>query len=364
MWPGGRELSVGAADLLFGLACIGGTSVRFLGEDLWAAVEELASQPGPRRVAVAYLSSDERLRLRRGDVAIVNASDEAIRGGQTAVAVLEAAGRAGVELYCNARLHAKVIITPGAVLTGSANLSRNSPTLAEAGVLSADEWVRAAADAWWDQLLRRSIPIDAAFLARIGSLPVERRGGGRGGGRGGMPTLSEALEGELSVLGDYLYGWYEQAGRVGRQVAAREAGRRGLLPPRIPSRSWTWYEWQYEPGLLKRVRGDCQGKPSVDLRAVTDAYGRIVRFVAVEPKASNFIGAFRVSGRGYDAVVMVALRQNAPGLRLSGAAWRRQLAGRLTRGLEECPDLARRISNRPTNLIRVSELLALYRAGR
>ena len=112
--------------------------------------------------------------------------------------------------------------------------------------------------------------------------------------------------------------------------------------------------------LLDRSSGSRRGVPDPHVVRVVEAgprhHARDPHTLSHQPRP--------VSGRGYDVVVMVALRQNVPGLRLSGAAWRRQLAGRLTRGLEECPDLARRISNRPTNLIRVSELLALYRAGR
>jgi hypothetical protein len=55
--------------------------VHFLGADLWTTIERLQNDDGPRRVAVAYLSSDKRFRLQRGDAAIVNGSDEAISSG-------------------------------------------------------------------------------------------------------------------------------------------------------------------------------------------------------------------------------------------------------------------------------------------
>lgn len=334
--------------------------MQFLTDDLWTALERLGKQPGPCRVAVAYLSSDQRFRLRPGDVAIVNASDDAIKGGQTSAAVLEAAWKAGVkQLYSNDRLHAKVVIAPKAVLIGSANLSQNSQSLFEAAVLSADEGIRSAAESWWSQLLKSSVRINAAFLKRIKGLPVERRGGGHDG----KPTLSDALEGELPVLKDYIYGWYEQIDRVSQRVVEREAKKRGLLPPRIPSRSWTWYDWPYEPGLRKCIQSDCQGKPCIDFLGVRDAENQIARFTAIEPKTSNYIGAFRVTGRSYDAIVMVVLRQNAPGLRLSGPEWRQELVKRLTRGLGKRLTLRRRISDRPTSLIELNELLELYRAG-
>lgn len=106
-------------------------------------------------VAVAYLSSDTRFRLRPGDVAIVNASDAAITGGQTSAAVLDAAWTAGVKrLYSNNRLHAKVVITLKAVLGGSANLLQNSSSLIEAAVLSYDEGIHSAAETWCGQLLQ------------------------------------------------------------------------------------------------------------------------------------------------------------------------------------------------------------------
>lgn len=279
-------------------------------------------------------------------------------GGQTSAAVLETARKAGVELYSNDHLHAKVVITPAEVLVGSANLSESSTSLVEAAVLSADEEIRSAAEIWWNHLLKASVLINEEFLRRIMDLPVERRGGGNKS----KPTLLDALEGELPVLRDYLYGWYEESGQVGERVVAKEAKRRGLLTGSIPS-SWTWYEWQYESKLLNRIKSDCQGRLAIDIRAVRDNKDQLVRFTAIEPKTTSFIDVFRVKRQKYDAIVMVTQRQNAPGLCLSGPEWRRELVKRLTRGLGKCPDLKRRISDRPTCLIQVNELLELYRGG-
>jgi hypothetical protein len=335
--------------------------MRFLAEDLWTVIERMGNRGGPRRIAVAFVSCDDRFRLQPGDMAIVNASDDAIRAGQTSAAVLDAARAGGVkQLYSNARLHAKVIITSKEVLVGSANLSQNSPSLVEAAVVSADVALHSAAVTWWDRILEESVRIDDEFLKRIKQIPVERHGGGRSG----KPTLSDALAGNVPVLKDYLYGWYEESGEVSRRVVVTEARKKGLLPARTPSRSWGWYEWKYEPGLLERIRSDCQGKPGIDSRAVINAEGEIIRFTSVEPKTWSFIGAIRVTGRRYDAIIMVTLRQAAPGLRLSGPHWRSELAKRLTRGLERYPGLNRRISNRATCLIELGELLDLYRAGR
>lgn len=334
--------------------------MRFLAEDLWTMIEGMQNHDGPRRIAVAYLSCDKRFRLQSGDVAIVNASDEAIRGGQTSADALYSAAKAGVQLFSDGRLHAKVIITSREVLVGSANISQNSPKLHEAAMVSTEEAVRSAAEDWWNHRLEESIEIDRVFLERIRKIPVERHGEGRNG----KPTIAEALEGNLPVLKDFHFGWHHQSCDVSRRIVADKARSKGLLPPRIPTRSWTWYEWKYEPNLLERIRSDCQGKPGIEFEGVRNDDGVIDHFKSVDQMAWNFIGAFRVKGRSYDAIIMVALCQNAPGLRLTGAIQRRELAERLTRGLAKRLNLKKQLSNRKTGRIELGELRDLYQAGR
>jgi hypothetical protein len=333
--------------------------VRFLAEDIWKVIQELQADDGCRRIAVAYLSSNDRFRLKRGDVAIVDASDDAVGTGQTSAGILESAYKAGVGLFSNNRLHAKVIITSKEVLVGSANISQNSSKLNEAAIASTDTTLRKSVEAWWTRILEKSVEIDKQFIERIKRIPVERSGGSRRR----KPTLAEALEEDLPVLKDYLYGWHTDSGVVSKRTVAAKARSKGLLPARIPSRSWGYFEWEHSPSLLKNVREDYYGKPSIDLAAVTDDEGEINRFKSIDPMTSNFIGAFRVKGQRYDVIIMVILKQNAPGLRLTGPHWRVELAKRLTRGLEGLPNLTKRLSSRATCVIELKELRNLFRAG-
>ncbi len=335
-----------------------GTSVQFIAEDLWKAIEGIRGAGSPLRLAVAYLSSDERFRLRSGDNAIVDASDGAIRSGQTSAKVLDAAHKIGANLFSHDHLHAKVIITQAKVLVGSANISQRSPSLAEAAIVSSDESVLADANAWWDRLKKKCIKIDPEFIARIKKIAVERNERGRSGN----PTLAEALENDLPILRNYLFSWCANDAALSKKTVAKAAKANGLLPPKILADSWTWYEceWQPTPKLLEAIRNTYQGKPAVDFCVVADHPGyEIKRFKAVNSVTSNLIDAFVVKGR----IVMLVLEQNAPGLKLNGLHWRRKLTSRLTRGLAKLPSVRKRLANRKTSAIELTELQAIYRAG-
>lgn len=332
--------------------------MRFVSAELWETFERLARQAGPRRMAVASLSSDARVRLRRGDYAVVDASDEAIRSGRTSVLVLDRAATAGAHLFSNEHLHAKVLITARAVLVGSANISQSATKQIEAAIASSNATVRGDAAAWFEGLLRRSRRIDAEFLDHIKRIPVESPLRGFPS----KPTLAEALTADLPVLSDYVWSWYGYGAELSERVVRRLALERKLLPPRTPSRTWKWLEWDYHSGLITQIHQVYAGKPAVRFVGRTGDKG-LERLTTLDTRTSNFVGAFRVLGKRYDKVAVITLQQNAPGLRLSGAYWRTELCRRLTRGLKAEPKLAKQLFERSTTTMTLSELQKLYAAG-
>lgn len=110
--------------------------MEILSEKLWLRLEEISEESTFCRAAIAYLSCDEHIKFRKGDLLIVNASYNAISNGVTSALILERLFNEGVELYSNDTLHTKILFFNEYVYMGSANLSKNSKNnLIEAGVI-------------------------------------------------------------------------------------------------------------------------------------------------------------------------------------------------------------------------------------
>jgi hypothetical protein len=149
--------------------------LRIASSTLWPSIHDLADNGEGKHAAVAYVSSDKKIRFEGGDVLVTDASDPAIAGGQTSVSVLSRAHKAGAKLYSLAGLHAKVLCLGRHVVVGSANVSVNSVNgLIEAGVVSDSPALLAEARAFIGQLVDAATPIDRKFLRRIASIPVTR----------------------------------------------------------------------------------------------------------------------------------------------------------------------------------------------
>jgi PLD-like domain len=150
--------------------------IRLLSSDLWKHLRKLGSRSRLRMAAVAYLTDTFGIRFRRGDTLVVDASDGAIRSGETSKTALDLLARRGVHLYSYAGLHAKVFLFDRVAVVGSSNVSTLSRThLLEAAVLTDQPTVTSQVRAFIEALQNRSLPIDDRFLRRIRSLPVDRR---------------------------------------------------------------------------------------------------------------------------------------------------------------------------------------------
>ena len=150
--------------------------IRLLSSDLWKHLRKVGSRSRQRMAAVAYLTDTSGIRFRRGDTLVVDASDGAIRSGETSKTALDLLARRGVHLYSYAGLHAKVFLLDRVAIVGSSNVSTLSRThLLEAAVLTDQPTVTSQVRAFIEALQNRSLPIDDRFLRRIRSLPVDRR---------------------------------------------------------------------------------------------------------------------------------------------------------------------------------------------
>jgi hypothetical protein len=148
--------------------------LEIVSDTLWARIQELAQKATYKYAAIAYVTNESHVKFGKGDVLVVDASDHAVRAGQTSAKVLQAAHTRGAELYSLNGLHAKALALGKVAVIGSGNMSSASigQSLVEAAVITDNPSAVAGVLALIDELKRQADTIDDAFLGRIAKLPV------------------------------------------------------------------------------------------------------------------------------------------------------------------------------------------------
>jgi phosphatidylserine/phosphatidylglycerophosphate/cardiolipin synthase-like enzyme len=151
---------------------------KILTDNIWQQISHLTQKAKRKIAALAYVSSPSYLSFRKGDLLICDASDQAIRSGETSATVLEQFFKAGAEIYSCPCLHAKALIFDRTALIGSCNLSQSSAeVLRELALLTSDTSTRSQILAYIHSIKDSSLPVDEAFLKRILKIPVSKRKG-------------------------------------------------------------------------------------------------------------------------------------------------------------------------------------------
>jgi hypothetical protein len=148
---------------------------RLLTNNIWQQLKS-ALPKGKKLAALAYVSTDRYCSFKKGDVLICDASESAIRGGQTSAVTLAKFFGAGAEIYSCENLHAKALVIGSKALIGSCNLSASSANvLRELAVLTSNSSIRSQTLAFIYRLIRESVPVDNRFLKRIRKIPISKR---------------------------------------------------------------------------------------------------------------------------------------------------------------------------------------------
>lgn len=160
-------------------------SIQFLADDIWHQITLTAKgrRRGTAFVAVPYFgeAGSRLLPLRAGDTLLVNASEPAVKSGQTHPLALRRLLDKGVKLYTLGRLHAKIYVFGATAFIGSANASVSSrDELKEAVVLVRDSSIARAAGAHIQGLC--TTPLLRRDLDRLAGLyrPPRRPRGSKG----------------------------------------------------------------------------------------------------------------------------------------------------------------------------------------
>ena len=124
-------------------------STEFLGTNIWSRLTAEAKQfNGKSFVAVAYFGTGaaKLLPLKKGSILVVDASDKAVKSGQTNPAELIKLRKLGVRIFSMSNLHAKVFVFGGVAFVGSTNVSENSEDVySEASIRSSQTSVVSSA---------------------------------------------------------------------------------------------------------------------------------------------------------------------------------------------------------------------------
>jgi hypothetical protein len=118
------------------------TKTQLLTNDIWKSITSAAKRSRkPSFVAVAYFGqgASKLLPLRVNSRLVVDASENAVKGGQTHPADLKLLQKRGVIIYSVPNLHAKIYVFDDIALIGSANVSNHSArTLIESVIRTTD----------------------------------------------------------------------------------------------------------------------------------------------------------------------------------------------------------------------------------
>lgn len=146
---------------------------KILTGNIWKQVAPIAKTAKRRLAAVAYVSNNSHINFIRNDVLICDASDRAIKSGETSAVLLHTLFRRGVELRSRPDLHAKVMIFGKHTLIGSCNLSISSEEiLTELALLTDRKQVVSQSTAFIHSLRETSEAIDNDFIQRILKIKV------------------------------------------------------------------------------------------------------------------------------------------------------------------------------------------------
>jgi hypothetical protein len=325
----------------------------FLAAELWPTLLKLAKSPGPKMVAVAYYSSDAHVRCGRGDTVVVNASEAAIKSGQTSAKLLLAAAKRGARVFSHSKLHAKILVAAGQAIVGSANISAASHLLREAGVHLTDPAEVKACSRYFASLLEEAAPQTLAQLTKLAELPVLRPHGWGAP----KPSLLEAIEHDLPSLNDVSFAFYESGTTLNSKIVREEAKNRKLPLP--ASNDWTWAESPFSQAGQRRLARECLPRPCVEWRVI-NREGLIGRFHPHDATASRVIDVIKVKSR---LVSIHDLRPVVTPFRLR--ADRKTLAEILTRGIHRAPLAFRTsISEDDQSLLSTGDLRKLYQLGK
>ncbi len=148
---------------------------KFLTGDIWKEVNKLLTARQRKIACIAYVTSD-KLNLSKGDTLICDASNYAIKFGETSAKTIETYFNKGVKVFSNQQLHSKILLTDTFLVIGSANLSKSSAEkLIESSIVTKDDVLLSDARAFCHNLISESTLLNEGHIQSLLKINVIRR---------------------------------------------------------------------------------------------------------------------------------------------------------------------------------------------
>ncbi|MCS3801455.1 phospholipase D-like domain-containing protein [Niastella sp. OAS944] len=148
---------------------------QFLTGDIWKQANKYLVNQHEKTACIAYITSN-KLKLSNGDSLICDASDYAIKYGQTSAKIIMSYYNKGVKVFSNGALHSKMLLTEKLLIIGSANLSQNSAEkLTESSILTDSDVLIAQAKVFCFNLLQESHPLNDKDIKTLLKIKVIKR---------------------------------------------------------------------------------------------------------------------------------------------------------------------------------------------
>ncbi len=117
-------------------------AVELVTSNIWRLITKtVKSHPSKSMVAVAYFGQQaaNMLPLKKSSTLLVDASEKAVKSGQTCPAELLKLYYKGVKVYSLENLHAKIYVVGNTLLIGSANVSGNSSKVLQEAIIKTND---------------------------------------------------------------------------------------------------------------------------------------------------------------------------------------------------------------------------------
>lgn len=147
----------------------------FITGDIWSEVNKRLTKQQNKTACIAYVTTDN-LELSEGDILICDASNYAIKHGQTAANVLKTYYEKGVKVLSNQQMHSKMLLTDKFLVIGSANLSKNSAErLIESAIFTESDILISQAKAFCHNLKEESTLLYEEDILRLLDIEVVKQ---------------------------------------------------------------------------------------------------------------------------------------------------------------------------------------------
>jgi hypothetical protein len=215
---------------------------------LWEALSAHVRDARHVDAAIAYVGKGgaKLLPLKRGSRLVVDMSPATVLAGGTDPREIEKLIRRGVHVFSRRNLHAKLVVADNTVISGSANVSRNSQqTLDEAAIRTNDRSVARRAEEFIDRLCTE--PVRPEYLAECKRIYKPPRFLGQGAGEKNSPK--RATHAKLWIVNlreAYVPDSEDQRYARGEVKAAK------LIKDRVRSKTDSFH-WPHKPRMADQL---------------------------------------------------------------------------------------------------------------